>query len=156
MAGGRTLSRIVAGAGVALVLLLLTACAGANQSSEQGGETPSATNGSSSGQQDQTPGRQSLFTQFKAVGGGNHLSLEGLPDGSSCNVTARRQGPGGASLEITKDDSGFTLKRPQAGEPIYWTVTCTLRGETVTRTLRTTAESSGTQTESPAPSASPS
>src|SRR5262245_24815188 len=107
MAGGHTLSRIMAGAGVALALLLPTACEGlgTGQSSQ-----PTSQPTAGDQQQGQTPGtRQSLFSQFNVAGAGNHLSLEGVPDGANCTVTARRQGSGGAALQVTRDDSGFTV-----------------------------------------------
>jgi hypothetical protein len=182
MAVPPALSRLAAGAEVALAVSVLAACAGSSTAQQSAGGQPSAAAGSGStsgtaasapggqpppgsGRSNPTPTRASLLGAFSAAGDGGDLILQDLPDGASCTVTARRKGRS-EQLSIAKDpqvagrDSSlqFTLSSTPDGATIEWSATCALNGETRTIPYETRTQPSQGSTEPPStpPSAPPS
>jgi hypothetical protein len=175
MAVTRALSRLAAGAEVALAVSVLAACGGSSPATQPAGVSPTAeaqtqapgstpgTGPAPAGQPAPAGGpprpaatRASLFDAFNAVGAGGDINLRGVPDGASCTVAAHRQGRS-EQLAIAEDQPQvagqdalqFTLVDTPDGATIVWSATCTLRGETKTITAQTTTEPSGTTTAPP-------
>jgi len=168
MAVTRALTRLVAGAEVALAVSVLAACAGSNPAPQSAGVSssaapPAAAEASGAppavaGQQpaagggqrpNPTPTRASLFGALQAAGVNDTLSLQGVPDGATCTATAHRKNRSEQLAIKGEGPTTFVLVNPPAGATIEWSATCTLGGESRTVPFETTTDSSQGSTEPP-------